>query len=141
MNGAPPPLKRIDHIVALVHDLDSAFATYTECLGFPVSWQVESKDGWRSSAIWLGNASLELLEPSSNGRCRRLLPARPRFARRGPLPRRFRAAGYRLLRSALYAIAEPKSPTRSPAPSLTPTEMTACVATAAPSSTAAARPA
>jgi len=64
MNGAPPPLKRIDHIVVLVRDLDSAFATYTQCLGFPVSWQVESKDGWRSSALWLGNASLELLEPS-----------------------------------------------------------------------------
>jgi methylmalonyl-CoA/ethylmalonyl-CoA epimerase len=68
MNGAPPPLKRIDHIVALVRDLDSAFADYTESLGFPVSWQVESKDGgWRSSALWLGNASLELIEPSRKG--------------------------------------------------------------------------
>ena len=67
MNGAPAPLKRIDHIVALVRDLDSAFPAFTESLGFPVSWQVESKDGWRSSALWLGNASLELLEPSSNG--------------------------------------------------------------------------
>ena len=66
MNGAPPPLKRIDHIVALVRDLDASFTTYTERLGFPVSWQVESKDGWRSSAVWLGNASLELLEPSSD---------------------------------------------------------------------------
>jgi len=65
MNGAPPPLKRIDHIVALVHDLDAAFATYTQRLGFPMSWQVESNDGWRSSAVWLGNASLELLEPSA----------------------------------------------------------------------------
>ena len=64
MNGAPPPLKRIDHIVALVRDLDPAFDTFTERFGFPVSWQVESKDGWRSSAVWLGNASLELLEPS-----------------------------------------------------------------------------
>lgn len=64
MNGAPPPLKRIDHIVALVRDLDSAFAIYTGRLGFPVSWRVESKDGWRSSAVWLGNASLELLEPA-----------------------------------------------------------------------------
>ncbi len=64
MNGAPPPLKRIDHIVALVADLDAAFATYTERLGLPISWQVESKEGWRSSALWLGNASLELLEPS-----------------------------------------------------------------------------
>ena len=66
MNGVPPPLKRIDHIVALVRDLDPAFAAYTQRLGFPVSWQVESKDGWRSSALWLGNASLELLEPSSD---------------------------------------------------------------------------
>ena len=65
MNGAPPPLTRIDHIVALVRDLDSAFVAYTERLGLPISWQVESKDGWRSSALWLGNASLELLEPSS----------------------------------------------------------------------------
>jgi len=65
MNGAPPPLKRIDHIVVLVRDLDLAFATYTERLGFPISWQVESKDGWRSSALWFGNASLELLEPSA----------------------------------------------------------------------------
>jgi len=64
MNGAPPPLKRIDHIVALVADLDAAFAIYTERLGLPISWQVESKEGWRSSALWLGNASLELLEPS-----------------------------------------------------------------------------
>src|SRR5207244_5903945 len=60
MNGAPPPLKRIDHIVALVADLDAAFAIYTERLGLPISWQVESKEGWRSSALWLGNASLEL---------------------------------------------------------------------------------
>jgi methylmalonyl-CoA/ethylmalonyl-CoA epimerase len=66
MNGAPPPLKRIDHIVALVADLDSAFATHTKSLGLPISWQVESKDGWRSSAVWLGNASLELLEPSAD---------------------------------------------------------------------------
>jgi len=66
MNGAPPPLRRIDHIVALVRDLDSAFIAYTQRLGFPISWQVESKDGWRSSALWLGNASLELLEPSSD---------------------------------------------------------------------------
>ena len=66
MNGAPPPLKRIDHIVALVADLDTAFATYTNSLGLPISWQVESKDGWRSSALWLGNASLELLEPSAD---------------------------------------------------------------------------
>ena len=65
MNGGPPPLQRIDHIVALVRDLDSAFVAYTERLGLPISWQVESKDGWRSSALWLGNASLELLEPSS----------------------------------------------------------------------------
>jgi catechol 2,3-dioxygenase-like lactoylglutathione lyase family enzyme len=67
MTGAPPPLKRIDHIVALVRDLDAAFPVFTERLGFPVSWQVESKDGWRSSALWLGNASLELLEPSAQG--------------------------------------------------------------------------
>jgi len=67
MNGAPPPLKRIDHIVALVANLDVAFVTYTARLGFPVSWQVESKDGWRSSALWLGNSSLELLEPSAEG--------------------------------------------------------------------------
>jgi catechol 2,3-dioxygenase-like lactoylglutathione lyase family enzyme len=64
MNGAPPPLKRIDHIVALVRDLGASFDTYTNRLGFPISWQVESKDGWRSSAVWLGNSSLELLEPS-----------------------------------------------------------------------------
>jgi len=64
MNGAPPPLKPIDHIVALVADLDAAFAIYTERLGLPISWQVESKEGWRSAALWLGNASLELLEPS-----------------------------------------------------------------------------
>jgi catechol 2,3-dioxygenase-like lactoylglutathione lyase family enzyme len=69
MNGAPPSLKRIDHIVALVADLDAAFSTYTKGLGLRIIWQVESKDGWRSSAVWLGNASLELLEPSveSNG--------------------------------------------------------------------------
>ena len=65
MNGAPPPLRRIDHIVALVRDLDSAFSAYTERLGLPISWRVESKDGWRSSALWLGNASLEFLAPSS----------------------------------------------------------------------------
>src|SRR5439155_14379916 len=65
MNGAPSPLKRIDHIVALVRNLDSAFIAYTQRLGFPISWQVESKEGWRSSALWLGNASLELTEPSS----------------------------------------------------------------------------
>jgi methylmalonyl-CoA/ethylmalonyl-CoA epimerase len=82
MNGAPPPLKRIDHIVALVADLDAAFATYTKSLGLPISWQVESKDGWRSSAIWLGNVSLELLEPSAetegatSGFFRRALNAR-----------------------------------------------------------------
>jgi catechol 2,3-dioxygenase-like lactoylglutathione lyase family enzyme len=65
MNGAPPPLRRIDHIVALVADLDAAFSTYTKSLGLPISWQVESKDRWRSSAVWLGNASLELLEPTA----------------------------------------------------------------------------
>ena len=65
MNGVPPPLRRIDHVVAIVRDLDSAFAAYTDRVGFPISWQVESKDGWRSSALWLGNASLELLEPSA----------------------------------------------------------------------------
>lgn len=68
MNAAPPPLKRIDHIVALVRDLDSAFEGYTRRLGFPISWRVESKEGWRSSAVWLGNASLELLEPAPDGR-------------------------------------------------------------------------
>jgi catechol 2,3-dioxygenase-like lactoylglutathione lyase family enzyme len=67
MNGAPPPLKRIDHIVALVRGLDAAFATYTQRLGFPVSWRVESKDGWPCSALWLGNASLELLESFPDG--------------------------------------------------------------------------
>jgi catechol 2,3-dioxygenase-like lactoylglutathione lyase family enzyme len=59
-------LRRIDHVVALVRDLEGAFETYTRRLGFPVSWQVESKDGWRSSAVWLGDASLELLEPSQS---------------------------------------------------------------------------
>jgi catechol 2,3-dioxygenase-like lactoylglutathione lyase family enzyme len=59
-------LKRIDHVVAIVRDLDGAFETYTRQLGFPVSWRVESKDGWRSSAVWLGDASLELLDPSEN---------------------------------------------------------------------------
>jgi len=67
MNGAPRPLKRIDHIVALVPDLDTAFDTYSQTLGFPVSWRVESKDGWRSSALWLGDASLELLQPLDTG--------------------------------------------------------------------------
>jgi catechol 2,3-dioxygenase-like lactoylglutathione lyase family enzyme len=65
MNSAPPPLKRIDHIVALVSDLDTAFDTYVDGLGFPVSWRVESKDGWRSSALWLGNA-IELLQPDGD---------------------------------------------------------------------------
>lgn len=63
MNGAPPPLTRIDHVVALVRDLGSAFDDYTAVLGFPVSWRLQSKDGWHSSAVWLGNVSLELIEP------------------------------------------------------------------------------
>jgi len=56
-------LKRIDHVVVLARDAASAFATYTERLGFPVSWRPERHDGWENAAVWLGNASLELLAP------------------------------------------------------------------------------
>ena len=59
-----PIIRRIDHVVVLVHDVDSAFQTYTRCLGFPVSWEPERHaEGWQSAAVWLGNASLELLSP------------------------------------------------------------------------------
>ena len=58
-----PAFKRIDHVMVLVRDVNSAFATYTERLGFPVSWQPEPHDGWENAAVWLGNANLELLSP------------------------------------------------------------------------------
>lgn len=60
---APSSVKCIDHIVALVRDVDQGFETYTETLGFPVSWTKNEGDGWESAALWLGNASLELLSP------------------------------------------------------------------------------
>jgi len=56
-------LKRIDHVVVLARDVDTAFATYTERLGFPVSWRRERHEGWENAAVWLGNVSLELLSP------------------------------------------------------------------------------
>ncbi len=56
-------VRRIDHIVSLVRDLDAAFDTYTGRLGFPVSWTRSTVDGGESCAVWLGDASLELLQP------------------------------------------------------------------------------
>jgi catechol 2,3-dioxygenase-like lactoylglutathione lyase family enzyme len=56
-------IRRIDHIVALVPDAAEAARTYREALGFPVAWSLSNGDGWRSAAAWLGDASLELLEP------------------------------------------------------------------------------
>jgi len=56
-------LKRIDHVMVLVRDVGRAFATYTERLGFPVSWPPERQEGWENAAVWLGSASLELLSP------------------------------------------------------------------------------
>ncbi len=60
-------LKRIDHVAVLVEDLDAAFDTYTTRLGFPVSWHRETHESSRNAALWLGNASLELLQPLSEG--------------------------------------------------------------------------
>ncbi len=60
-------LKRIDHIVALVQNAEAAIATYTQQLGFPISWTLSKGAGWRSNAVWLGDASLELLQPLGDG--------------------------------------------------------------------------
>ena len=60
-------LKRIDHVMVLVRDAGLAFETYAERLGFAVSWPVERHDGWENAAVWLGNASLELLSPLAGG--------------------------------------------------------------------------
>jgi catechol 2,3-dioxygenase-like lactoylglutathione lyase family enzyme len=60
-------VRRIDHVVTLVRDLDTAFDTYTHRLGFPVSWAKSSGAEWQSAAVWLGNASIELLQPNSLG--------------------------------------------------------------------------
>lgn len=46
-----------------MHDVDAAFEMFTQRLGFPVSWPVESQAAWRNGAVWLGNCSLELLTP------------------------------------------------------------------------------
>ena len=46
-----------------MRDARSAFETYTRGLGFPVSWAPEDHGGWDSCALWLGDASLELLSP------------------------------------------------------------------------------
>ncbi len=62
-----PVVKRIDHIVVLAHDVEIALETFTNRLGFPVSWQKGRGDGWESAAVWLGNASLELLSPVMTG--------------------------------------------------------------------------
>ena len=56
-------LRRIDHVMVLVRDAGSAFATCTERLGFPASWQPERHEGWENAAVWMGNASMELLSP------------------------------------------------------------------------------
>jgi catechol 2,3-dioxygenase-like lactoylglutathione lyase family enzyme len=48
-----------------VPDVDAALKTYTTDLGFPVSWPKGEGDGWTSAAAWLGDCSLELLQPIS----------------------------------------------------------------------------
>ncbi len=58
------PVRRIDHIVALVRDAPLAIDDYTRRLGFPLSWTLSAGAGWQSNAVWLGNASLELLQPA-----------------------------------------------------------------------------
>src|SRR2546426_12309192 len=60
-------VNRIDHVVTLVRDLDAAFETYTQRLGFPISWEKSRGAEWQSAAVWLGNASMELLQPNSDG--------------------------------------------------------------------------
>jgi catechol 2,3-dioxygenase-like lactoylglutathione lyase family enzyme len=71
-------LRRIDHIVALVDDAAAAGETYRNELGLPVAWTLSAGDGWRSAAAWLGDASLELLEPLGQPQFQRA------FERSGP---------------------------------------------------------
>ena len=56
-------VRRIDHLMALVHDVGAAFETYTERLGLPIAWSFGRVDGWQSAGVSLGNANLELLSP------------------------------------------------------------------------------
>ena len=61
-----PLVRRVDHVVVLVRDVDVALERYTGRLGFPLSWSKGAGEGWESAAVWLGNASLELLHPAGN---------------------------------------------------------------------------
>jgi len=64
----PSPLvRRIDHVVSLVHDAGAALQACTR-LGFPLSWALERQDaGWTNGAVWLGDCSLEFLTPHDAG--------------------------------------------------------------------------
>lgn len=59
------PVRRIDHIVTLVRDLDAAESTYFDRLGFARAWARSTGEGWTSFGVSLGNANLELLSPQS----------------------------------------------------------------------------
>lgn len=61
------PIRRIDHLVTLVHDLDESIRTYTETLGMSLAWpRCRQADGPESAGISLGNANLELLTATAD---------------------------------------------------------------------------
>lgn len=56
-----PVVRRVDHVVVPVEDPDSLYALFTDTLGLPGLWPVVDLGPFRSGAVALGNAWLEIV--------------------------------------------------------------------------------
>lgn len=56
-----PALKQLDHVIARTHDAAALHHLFSETLGLPVSWHVNSYASFTSGGISLGNIMLEIL--------------------------------------------------------------------------------
>jgi catechol 2,3-dioxygenase-like lactoylglutathione lyase family enzyme len=59
--GTCAQINQIDHIYAACPNPDKMFHFFREDLGLPVVWDSRVKGKYASSAVWLGNVSLEFV--------------------------------------------------------------------------------
>src|SRR5215203_5101129 len=59
---APPPVRRIDHIMIRTDDVVNIDAFFTETLQLPVAWPLATRGGVTSGGVGFGTANVEAIQ-------------------------------------------------------------------------------
>lgn len=60
--AAPPPVRRIDHIMIRLDDPAQLYSFFTETLRLPVAWPLATRGDVASGAVGVGNTNLEAIK-------------------------------------------------------------------------------